>query len=220
MIAPFGDEKCGGDMSNSFVVRLALFVGLALLIPAADASAQSGPSVRVRGTIERADGDVLVVKARDGTEVTVKLLDGATAVAVVKASLSDIKPGSYVGVTGMPQADGTQRAVEVHVFPESMRGMGDGHRSWDLRPQSTMTNGSIEHSVTGVEGQTLKVKYKDGEKSIVVPQDTPVVMFAPGNKSDLKPGTKIFINGAVKDADGTIETKRINYGQNGLEPPM
>jgi hypothetical protein len=207
-------------MPHTFALRLPTFVGLALLLSAPPAWAQSGPTVRVRGTIERSDANVIVVKARDGTELTVKLASDVTAVAVVKASLSDIKPGSYVGITGMPQADGSQRAVEVHVFPESMRGAGDGHRAWDLRPQSTMTNGNIEHSVTGVEGQTLKVKYKDGEKSIVVPEETPVVMFAPGNTSDLKPGTKIFINGAVKEPDGTLETKRINYGQNGLEPPM
>src|SRR3984957_4875977 len=154
-------------------------LGLAVLLSAPIAEAQESPPVRVRGTIEQVDGPNLVVKSRDGAELKVGLAD-ALGGAIAKASLADIKPGAFVGVTGMPQADGTQRAVEVHVFPEAMRGTGEGHRPWDLQPQSTMTNGNIDQTVVGVEGQTLTLSYKGGEKKIVVPSDTPIVSIAPG----------------------------------------
>ena len=120
----------------------------------------------------------------------------------------------------MPQPDGSQRALEVHVFPEAMRGTGEGHRAWDLQPQSTMTNGNIEQTVVGVDGQTLTLSYKGGEKKIVVPPDTPVVSFVPAEKGDLKPGLKIFIAAAKKQADGTLQTPRVNFGKDVLTPPM
>jgi ribosome maturation factor RimP len=193
-------------------------IGLAAVLVAPSAWAQE--QVRLRGTIERVDGQTLVVKSRDGSEVKVALPDNAMVVGVVKASLSDIKQGSFVGVTGMPQADGTQKALEVHIFPEAMRGTGEGHRPWDLQPQSTMTNANVEQTVSSVEGQTLTMKYKDGEKKIVVPKDIPIVTYAAGDKADLKPGTKIFINGATKQTDGTLTAPRVNYGKDGLTPPM
>jgi hypothetical protein len=190
----------------------------ALMTVASTAGAQD--TVRVRGTIERVDGPVYVVKARDGSELKVTLADNALVVAIVKASLADIKVGSFVGVTGMPQVDGTQKAVEVHIFPEAMRGTGEGHRPWDLQPKSTMTNANVEQVVTGVDGQTLLMKHKDGETKIVVPPDVPIVTYAKGDKGDLKPGTKIFIVAAKKQADGTLEAPRINYGKDGVTPPM
>jgi hypothetical protein len=177
-------------------------------------------TVRLRGTIERVDGSTLVVKSREGAEVKVTLPDNAMVVGITKASLADVKQGSFVGVTGMPQADGSQKALEVHIFPEAMRGTGEGHRPWDLRPQSTMTNANVEQTVAGVDGQTLTVKYKDGEKKIVVPPDTPIVTYVPGDKSDLKPGTKIFVNAGVKQPDGSLQAPRINYGKDGTAPPM
>jgi hypothetical protein len=151
------------------------------------------------------------------------LADNALIVGIVKASLSDIKTGSFVGVTGMPQADGSQKALEVHIFPEAMRGTGEGHYPWDLRPQSTMTNGYVEHveqTVTGVNGQTLTLKYKDGEKKIIVPPDTPIVTYVLGDKSELKPGAKILIAAAKKLPDGTLQAPRVNFGKDGLTPPM
>jgi hypothetical protein len=190
----------------------------ALMTVASTAGAQD--TVRVRGTIERVDGPVYVVKARDGSELKVTLADNALVVAIVKASLADIKVGSFVGVTGMPQVDGTQKAVEVHIFPEAMRGTGEGHRPWDLQPKSTMTNANVEQVVAGVDGQTLLMKHKDGETKIVVPPDVPIVTYAKGDKGDLKPGTKIFIVAAKKQADGTLEAPRINYGKDGVTPPM
>jgi hypothetical protein len=183
-------------------------------------TARAQDTVRVRGTIERVDGPVYVIKARDGSELKVTLADNAVAVALVKASLSDIKVGSYVGVTGMPQVDGTQKAIEVHIFPEAMRGTGEGHRPWDLQPKSTMTNANVEQVVAGVDGQTLLMKYKDGETKVVVSPDTAVVTYVKGDKGDLKPGTKIFIPAGKKQADGTLQAPRINYGKDGLTPPM
>jgi outer membrane lipoprotein SlyB len=166
------------------------------------------------------DGDNLIVKSRDGAELKVAPANGALIVAVVKASPADIKQGSFVGVTGMPQSDGSQRAVEVHIFPEAMRGTGEGHYPWDLRPQSTMTNANVEHLVSAVDGQTLTLKYKDGEKKIVVPPEATIVTYMSGDKSELKPGTKIFIAAAKKRPDGSLEAPRINYGKDGLTPPM
>jgi Domain of unknown function (DUF5666) len=184
------------------------------------ASAWAQDTVRVRGTIERVDGNTIAVKSRDGSELKVALADKALIVAIVKASMADIKQGSFVGVTGMPQADGSQRAIEVHIFPEAMRGTGEGHYAWDLRPGSTMTNANVEQTVTGVDGHTLSVKYKDGEKKITVPPDATIVTYMPGEKSELKPGTKIFVAAAKKLADGTLEAPRVNYGRDGLTPPM
>ena len=140
-------------------------------------------------------------------------------VALIKASLADIKQGSYVGVSGMPQPDGSQRALEVHIFPEAMRGVGDGHRGWDLQASSTMTNGNVEQTAASSDGQMLTLKYKDGEKKIVVPSDTPIVVYVPGEKSELKPGASIFIAAAVKQPDGTLQAPRVNVGR-GVAPPM
>jgi hypothetical protein len=192
-------------------------IGL-LALAAPSAGAQEAP-VRVRGTIERVEGDLYIVKTRAGAEVKVKLGDKPMVVALVKASLADIKQGSYVGVSGMPQADGSQKALEVHIFPEAMRGTGDGHRGWDLQPSSTMTNGSVEQTAASASGQMLTLKYKDGEKKITVTAETPIVVYEPGNLAELKAGVPIFISAAAKQADGTLLTPRINVGR-GVAPPM
>jgi hypothetical protein len=203
---------------SKVIRRLAMLGGAMLLGMGAPTWAQEG--VRVRGTIERVDGPVLLVKARDSAELKVVLTDNAVVVGLAKASLADIKPGMFVGVTGLPQPDGSQKAVEVHIFPEAMRGTGDGHRPWDFPPQSTMTNASVEHVVDGVDGNTLTVKYKDGEKKVVVTPDTPIVFYVAGSRSELTPGTKIFISAAKKRPDGTLETARVNFGKDGLTPSM
>ena len=177
-------------------------------------------TMRVRGTIERVDGPVYVVKVRDGAELKITLMDNGIVVAIAKATLADIKPGLFVGSTGMPQPDGSQKAIEVHIFPEAMRGTGEGHYAWDLEPNSTMTNANVEESATSVDGQTLTLKYKNGEKKVIVTPETVVVTYNPSDKSELKPGAKIFIGAAKKQADGTLLTPRINYGKDGLTPPM
>jgi hypothetical protein len=183
------------------------------------AFAQDSPPVRVRGTIERIDGSIYVVKARDGSELKLTLADNAQIAGIIKASLSDIKQNSFVGVTAMPQPDGSLSAVEVHIFPESMRGTGEGHYPWDLQPQSTMTNANVDQIGTAVDGRTLTLKYKDGEKKISVPASAPIVTYVPGDKSDIKPGAKVFIV-AVKQADGTLQGRAWRIGKDGLTPPM
>ena len=175
-------------------------------------------TVRIRGTIERIDGPVYVVKSRDGAELKLTVTDNPLYVAIVPATMADVKPGMFVGSAGMMQADGTQKAIEVHIFPESMRGTGEGHYDWDLKPQSKMTNGNVEQTVAGVDGPTLSVKYKDGEKKLVVGPDTVVVTYVIGSKNDVKPGTKIFVSAAKKQADGSLQTPRITYGRNGAGP--
>jgi hypothetical protein len=194
-------------------------VGFAVVLAVPVAQAQEAPPVRIRGTIERVDGSIYVVKARDGAELKLTLSDKLQIAGVMKASLSDIKQGSFVGVTAMPQADGSQRALEVHIFPEAMRGTGEGHYPWDLRPQSTMTNANVEQINTAVDGRTLTLKYKDGEKKIFVPADAPIVTYGPGDKNDLKPGAKVFII-AAKHADGTLEGRAWRVGRDGVTPPM
>ena len=192
---------------------------MTLLLAIAPMAAAQEQSVRVRGTIDRVEGDTYIVKPRSGGEVKVKLPDNVMVVALTKASLADIKQGSYVGVAGMPQADGSQKALEVHIFPEAMRGTGEGHRGWDLQPSSTMTNGAVEQTTASADGQVLTLKYKDGEKKIVVSPDTPIVVYVPGEKSELKAGAPIFISAATKQPDGTLTTPRVNVGR-GVAPPM
>ena len=177
-------------------------------------------TMRVRGTVEGMDGATYVVKTRDGETLKVALTDKPLFVAMVKASMADIKPGMFVGSTAMPGPDGSLRAVEVHIFPEAMRGTGEGHRPWDLKPEATMTNANVEAAVAGVSSQTLTMKYKDGEKTLVVTPETVVVTYAPGDKAEVKPGTGIFITTAEKKPDGTLVTPRITYGKDGLIPPM
>jgi hypothetical protein len=175
--------------------------------------------VRIRGTIEVVDGPVITIKTREGEDVKVRMTDNVAVFGVVKTSLSEIKEGSYIGVTGMPQPDGTQKAVAVHIFPESQRGAAEGFRPWDQRPNSTMTNATVAETVKGTDGQNILVKYKDGEKKVVVPPDTPIVTFVAGDKSEVKPGSKIIIFGAVKK-DDMLEANRVNVGRDGITPPM
>jgi hypothetical protein len=204
-------------MSRALVQRLLGMIALGVAVAAPLAWAQE--TVRVRGTIDRVDGDTYVVKARDGTELKLKLAPNAMVVSLIQASLADIKQGSYVGVAGMPLPDGSQKALEVHIFPEAMRGVGDGHRGWDLQPSSTMTNGSVEQTSASSDGQMLTLKYKDGEKKIVVPSGIPIVVYVPGEVSELKAGARIFISAANKQPDGTLEAARVNVGR-GVAPPM
>lgn len=193
---------------------------IAVLLVSSISVAQQPNTIRLRGTIESKDHQLLDVKARDGESLKVKLTDNAPVRAVVKASLNDIKPGSFVGITAMPQADGTQKAVEIHVFPEAMRGSGEGHRPWDLVPNSTMTNATVATEVASSNGKSLVLKYRDGEKTFAVPANVTVVTFAPATEADLKPGEKVFTPAAKKLPDGTIEASNITVGKNGLNPPM
>jgi hypothetical protein len=205
---------------SSLLPRALAAVLAATSLFATAASAQAPATVRIRGAIEAVDGAVLTVKSREGTEMKVHLTDNLVVIGIAKSALSDVKPGSYIGVSAMPQEDGSQKALAVHIFPEAQRGTGDGFRAWDLRPNSTMTNATVAETVAGTDGQNILVKYKDGEKKVVVGPDTPIVAFVTGNKDELKPGAKIIIFGATKKDDGTLETNRVGVGLDGITPPM
>ncbi len=194
-------------------------LALAGAIIAASCAAATAQTVRVRGTIERVDGNVLTLKSSDGAELKLTLTENAMIVAVVKASMADIKEGTFLGSAAMPQPDGSQKALEVHIFPEQMRGTGEGHRPYAPVANSTMTNGSASGAtVAGVDGSAMIVKYKDGEKRIVVPPDTPVVRYEVGGKGDLKAGVRFTVLAATKKPDGTLEANRINVGRDGVVP--
>lgn len=188
--------------------------------PRAGATAPVVAKPRVRGTIVQVEGSTLTVKATNGVLLNVHLNNNAKVVAIVAASLTDIKPGSFVGTTAVPQPGGTLRATEVHIFPESMRGTGEGHRAWDLGPTSTMTNGTVALAVQKIEGHTLTIKYKDGEKTVVVTPDTAIVSYVLADRSELKANAKVFIGAATQNPDGSLETDRVNVGRDGLTPPM
>jgi hypothetical protein len=193
---------------------------LALIAVSSHAIALQSPTPsRVRGTIEGVDGDVLTVKSRSGEDVKLHMTGDIKVVGIIKISLAEIKVGSFIGATTVPGPDGAQNAVEVHVFPEAMRGTGEGSRPYDLRPNSTMTNATVAESVAGNDGHTLTVKYKDGEKQVVVGPDTPVVTYVPADKSDLKAGAKV-IAFMKQLPDGSFETNRVSVGRDGLTPPM
>ncbi|MFL5098740.1 MAG: hypothetical protein ACJ8ES_25835 [Xanthobacteraceae bacterium] len=196
---------------------LAAAAALAVAAALSSASAQQ-QTMRVRGTIEKLDGNTLMVKSREGADLSVTLTDNVQVVGVEKAALSDITVGSYIGSAAMPQPDGSQKALEVHIFPETMRGTGEGHRPYAPVPQSTMTNGTVGNAVTAVEGHAVNIKYRDGEKKIVVPPDVPVVRYVIGTKADLKPGAHFTIISATKKPDGTLEAARVNVGRDGVVP--
>jgi hypothetical protein len=213
--------KISSWMPRAFVASLtvlSVFTSIPVLTSAA--WAQQPPPVRIRGTIESVDGPMLMIKSREGTDMKVRMTDNVAVFGVAKTELSEIRPGSYIGVSAMPEPDGTQKALAVHIFPESQRGAAEGFRPWDLRAGSTMTNATVAETVSGTDGQNILVKYKDGEKKVVVPPGTPVVTFVAGDKSEVKPGAKIIIFGAVKKDDGVLEANRVNIGRDGITPPM
>jgi hypothetical protein len=192
-----------------------------VLFAASLAAAQSPQTVRVRGAIEKVDGQTLTVKSRDGNTFSIKLADNPRVTAMVKAALADIKVGDFIGVTAMPRPDGSQKAIGLHIFMDAQRGVVPARfLPWDREPGSTMTNADVESTVADVDGQTMIVKYPDGEKKVIVPPNTPVVRFVPGNMSDLKPGAQIFIVAGQKMPDGTINAPAINVGRDGVAPPM
>jgi hypothetical protein len=208
--------KISSWMPRSLVASLAV---ASLLASSAWAQQPPAPT-RIRGTIESVDGSTLMIKTREGTDLKVQMTDNVAVFGVVKTELSEIKEGSYIGVSAMPEPDGTQKALAVHIFPENQRGAAEGFRPWDLRPNSTMTNATVSQTVKGTDGQNILVKYKDGEKKVLVPPGTPVVTFVAGDKSEVKAGAKIIIFGAVKKDDGTLEANRVNVGRDGITPPM
>jgi hypothetical protein len=193
-------------------------LALVAAIAATAALAQAPQTVRLRGVIEKVDGNKVTAKSDKGDALTLNLADKILVVAVLKASLADIKDGDFIGSGAMPQPDGSQKAIEVHIFAESMRGTGEGFRPWDGAPNSTMTNGTVGNTVTGVNGPVITVKYKDGEQKIVVAPDVPIVRYEVADLNVLKPGVAFSVLAAVKTPDGSFDIKRINAGRDGVVP--
>jgi Domain of unknown function (DUF5666) len=199
------------------MLRIVAVFALLFALDASVAAAQT-PS-RVRGVVEKVDDQAVTVKSRDGQTLSVKLNPNWGVVAVSKAALADIKQGTFVGVAALRQADGTFKAQEVLVFPEAMRGTGEGHYPWDLTPESTMTNATVDAVVSQVNGPQLTLKYKDGEVKIAVPAEAPIVTLSPGDKALLAPGAAVFVP-AQRAADGTLSAGRVLVGKDGIVPPM
>ncbi|HZE61911.1 MAG TPA: hypothetical protein VE085_15305 [Burkholderiales bacterium] len=194
----------------------------AVLVAVVCASANAQPPVpgRIRGTLEGVDGNLLTVKARNGELVNVKVPDNVLVVGIAKASIADIHSGKFIGTTTVGERDGALVALEVHIFPEAMRGTGEGHRDWDLRPESKMTNANVGDITNMGDGKVLTVQYKGGDKKILVTPRTVVVSYEPATRADLKPGVPVFINAAEKQADGSYTAPRVNVGLRGQIPPM
>jgi outer membrane lipoprotein SlyB len=204
---------------NGFRLSCALGAALIALVVATTVSAQQ-PGTRIRGQIEKADGGALAVKTREGAALNVKLADDVRVSALVKASLADIKNDTFIGIAGVPQADGSIEAFSIHIFLPAQRGVvPDRHGPWDARPGSTMTNAYVQSSVTAKEGETLTVKYKDGEKKVVVTPQTTIAAAASGSKDELKAGAQIIIFGWDKQPDGSILAKTMYVGR-GVTPAM
>jgi hypothetical protein len=205
-------------LPNNFVRP---FIAVAVIaISSSCAFAQKAPTPsRIRGTVESLDGDVLMVKSRGGEDVKLYMSGDTKVLGITKVSLADVKVGSFIGTTTVPGPDGKPKAVEVHVFPENMRGTGEGSYPWDLGTNSSMTNATVAESVAANDGRTLTVKYKDGEKQVEISPDTPVVTYVPGDKSELKAGAKVIAFVKAK-TDGSFDTSRVSVGLDGLTPPM
>jgi uncharacterized protein Veg len=198
--------------------------GIAVAMAATAGLAQQPQATRIRAMIENVDGNVLTVKARNGDQLKVTMADNARYAAMIKATLDELKPDTYIGVTSMPQPDGTLKAVAIHIFQPNQRGTGEGHRPWDLTPGSMMTNAAIETTVASTDGQSITVKYKQGEKvedkKVLVTPQTVIVRYVPGDKNELKAGVHIIIGAATKNADGSFGAAALNYGRDGIVPPM
>jgi hypothetical protein len=177
------------------------------------------PPARVRGTVEKLDGLVMTVKAGDGKMVNVKLADNYTVVGVSRAKIADIGAGKFIGTTTLGERNGSLVALEVHIFPEAMRGVGEGHYAWDLKPESKMTNGNVADVKAVGKDHMLTVQYKGGEQKVLVPTNAKVVLFGPGERSELKKGAHIFCV-AQRAPDGSLTAARVNVGVKGTVPPM
>jgi hypothetical protein len=192
---------------------------IAAVSAVAIAQAPANPPVRIRGTVEKLDGQMLTVKSRSGESVTIKMVDNFMVVGIAKAGLDDITSGKFIGTTSVGERDGALVALEVHIFPEAMRGTGEGHYAWDLRPDSKMTNANVANVTSMGKDRVMVVQYKGGEKKVIVPADAVVVAFAPADKSEIKPGAQVFLN-TQRQPDGSLAAPRVNVGLNGQIPPM
>jgi hypothetical protein len=198
-------------------IRIMSAAAFAAVFAVSTASAQQ-QTQRVAGVIDKVEGKTLYIKSASGP-VTLTLADNAVIVARVKATAADIKAGDYVATGGVPQPDGTQKAVELRIFPDSMRGNGDGHRpGWPGAPNGTMTNGAVGQTVSSVDGPVLTVKYRDGEKKIIVGPSVPVQRLEMADRSELKSGAAVAVAAATKQPDGTFTAARIDFGRGDVVP--
>lgn len=195
------------------------FLAVAWLLTVTATTAWTQQAVRVRGTIEHVDGQLYSIRTRDQSVLKVRLAPNVGIAASVKSDLSKITPGIYIGVAALSQADGTLRALEAHIFHDSMRGTGEGHRDWDLLPKSTMTNAVVQDVVSAADGHSVTLRYKDGEKLILIPPGTTIVTYLPGSVGELKIGATVFVPGATRYPDGTLEAQRVMVGRD-VAPPQ
>lgn len=202
------------SLSTMKIIGVALALGTLTAV-----SAHAADKARVRGVVESLNGDTLVVKSREGKDVTIMLKSGWAVNGIVNAAVTDIKPGDFVGIASMPTESGVNGALEVLIFPAAMKGTGEGDYGWDLKPKSSMTNATVASAVTSVNGPTLTLTYKGGEKKILIPPGTPVVTFVKATKDDIKPGAGVIING-MTTGDNMVESDRVVVGINGVVPPM
>jgi hypothetical protein len=201
------------------MIRAITALLIAAISAAAIAQAPANPPVRIRGTVEKIDGQNLAVKARNGETMNVKLAENYVVVGISRASVADIGSGKFIGTTTVGEREGALVALEVHIFPEAMRGTGEGHYDWDLRPDSKMTNANVANVVNMGKDRVLTVQYKGGEKKVLVPENAAVVSFAPADRGELKPGAQVFLV-SQRQADGTLTAPRVNVGMHGQVPPM
>ena len=199
--------------------KLSIAIALFSAVATTAAFAQQPQTTRLRGVIEKIDGRTVLAKSTKGEPLKLNLGDKVLVVAAVKASAADIKEGLFVGSGAMPQPDGSQKALEVHIFAESMRGTGEGHWPWDGAPNSTMTNGTVGAAVAGVDGPVITLKYKDGEKKIVVTPNVPIVRYEIADVSAIKPAAPFSVTAALPQPDGSFDVNRINVGRDGASPP-
>lgn len=201
------------------MIRAITAMLIAAISAVAIAQAPANPPVRIRGTVEKIDGQNLTVKARNGETMNIKLAENYAVVGIAKASVADIGSGKFIGTTTVGEREGALVALEVHIFPEAMRGTGEGHYAWDLRPDSKMTNANVADVVNMGKDRVLTVQYKGGEKKVLVPENAAVVSFTPADRSELKPGAQVFLV-SQRQADGTLTAPRVNVGLHGQVPPM
>ncbi len=200
------------------MLRRGLMMSVLCCVTATYAAAQSPETVRIRGTIDAVNATLLQVTSREGDKLSIGLPEKLRVTEIVPAQITDIKSGTYIGTAAVSEPDGTLRALEVQVFPESRRGVGEGSHPYDLQPQSTMTNGTAAN-VVGTNGRTLTVQYKGGEKKLVVPPNAPIITYEPGTREMLTPGSHVIIT-AQKSSSGALTATSVSVGKDGLTPPM
>ena len=207
------------NLEPAMLNRIFTAHAICALVAIAPAMAQTSGTTRMRGTIEKLDGLELSLKAEDGSLAAIHLAESYQVGSVAKASAADIKPGSYIGVGARPQPDGTLLAVQVMIFSEAQRGIGEGHRAWGVLPDATMTNATVADTIASVSGAMMKLTYKDGEKQLLIAPDAVVMALAPAQKADLKPGMAVLVS-LSKGADGSLGAARVTYGRDGAALPM